>query len=277
MPSAAATNGQTRAAAAPGIAAAVVAVAAAELTVLAVGCVQCSCCNRCGCGEAGDRQSFDLEGQQLALMDAVLTAGATLGKLVVVVTVCGRPVTFSSTDFPANSILARVEALIAGFRPGEEGGSAIVDVILGDYNPGGRLAQNWLRNVGQVYSPANPWYQMRWGAWFPNGDGTRISPLFQIGAGESYTRFNVTDLRVPAADVLGAAPAASAAFNVSVRVSNMGGMAGDATVFVTYSKQTDGVARWEKMLCGFEKVCPCMLGTMHAWYHLPCSSPSCRL
>ena len=144
-------------------------------------------------------------------------------------------------------------------------------------HPGGRLAQNWLRNVGQVYSPANPWYQMRWGAWFPNGDGTRISPLFQIGAGESYTRFNVTDLRVPAADVLGAAPAASAAFNVSVRVSNMGGMAGDATVFVTYSKQTDGVARWEKMLCGFEKVCPCMLGTMHAWYHLPCSSPPCRL
>ena len=100
-----ATDGQSRAAAAPGIAAAVAAVAAAELTVLAVGCVQCSCCNRCGCGEAGDRQSFELEGQQLALMDAVLAAGAKLGKLVVVVTVCGRPVTFSSTDLPANSIL----------------------------------------------------------------------------------------------------------------------------------------------------------------------------
>ena len=123
--------------------------------------------------QAGDRQSFDLEGHQLALLDAVLTAADAHHTELVVVTICGRPVTFSSTDFPDNAILGRVPALLAAFRPGEEGGAAIADVILGEHNPGGRLAQNWLRNVGQVFSPANPWYQYKWGSWFENGDGTR--------------------------------------------------------------------------------------------------------
>jgi hypothetical protein len=37
-------------------------VASSDLAVVTVGCVACTCCNECGCGEAGDRQSFDLEG-----------------------------------------------------------------------------------------------------------------------------------------------------------------------------------------------------------------------
>jgi hypothetical protein len=41
-------------------------------------------------------------------------------------------------------------------------------IVLGDYNPGGRLAHNWLRSVGQVFSPANPWYQYKWGSWVSN-------------------------------------------------------------------------------------------------------------
>jgi beta-glucosidase len=148
-----ATNGQTAEDAVAGIAKAVEAANAADLTVVTVGCLGCTCCNKCGCGEAGDRQSFDLEGQQLAMLSEVLNTTSMYNKQVVVVTICGRPVTFGA----GNAILERVPALVSAFRPGEEGGNAIVDLIMGKYNPSGRLAQNWLRSVGQIYSPANPW------------------------------------------------------------------------------------------------------------------------
>lgn len=106
-----ATNGQTADDAAAGIANAVEAATTADLTVVAVGCVGCTCCDRCGCGEAGDRQSFDLEGHQLALLSALLN----VTKKIVVVTICGRPVTFGT----GNTILDEVPALVSAFRPGE--------------------------------------------------------------------------------------------------------------------------------------------------------------
>lgn len=105
------TNGQTADRAAVGIANAVEAATTADLSVIAVGCVGCTCCDSCGCGEAGDRQSFDLEGQQLALLSAVLNAT----KNIVVVTICGRPVTFGT----GNAILDEVPALVWAGRPGE--------------------------------------------------------------------------------------------------------------------------------------------------------------
>lgn len=150
-----AVNGESAADSAKATAAAVAAVAENDLIVVAAGCVGCTCCDSCGCGEAGDRQSFDLEGAQLLMLDAVATAANAAQKQFVVVTICGRPVTFGE----GNAVLAKVSAMISAFRPGEEGGSAIADLIVGDYNPSGRLAQNWLRAVGQIYSPANPWYQ----------------------------------------------------------------------------------------------------------------------
>jgi hypothetical protein len=95
-----------------------------DLAVVAVGCIACTCCDRCGCGEAGDRQSFDLEGQQLGLLSAVLKASRVHHTRVVAVTICGRPVTFGVN----NRILEQVPAMISAFRPGQEGGRAIVDL-----------------------------------------------------------------------------------------------------------------------------------------------------
>lgn len=248
----AATGVQNAEEAAPGIAAAAALVSSTDLAVVTVGCVACTCCDRCGCGEAGDRQDFDLEGQQLALLDAVLTASEVHHTQIVVVTVCGRPVTFGH----GNAILNRVPAMISAFRPGEEGGNAIADLIVGDYSPGGRLAQNWLRHVGQIFSPANPWYQYKWGSWFENGDRTPISPLFPIGHGLSYTSFSIAALTAPTNVTIdsGSGSAAKAKFSVGVTVKNTGKRPGPVTVFATYYKQTDGVVRWARMLCGFTKL-----------------------
>ena len=249
-----ATNGQTPNQASAGIAEAIELVASSDLTVMAVGCIACTCCDRCGCGEAGDRQSFDLEGQQLALLNAVIDASRIHNTRLVIVTICGRPVTFGE----GNAVLDQVQAMVSSFRPGQEGGRAIADLIVGDYNPGGRLAQNWLRSVGQIFSPANPWYQYKWGSWFENGDRTPISPLFPIGHGLSYTTFNVSSLAAPSSVTLGTSGGPNAAdkvrFNVTVTVSNTGTRDGPVTVFATYYKQTDGTVRWARMLCGFVKI-----------------------
>ena len=112
-------------------------------------------------------------------------------------------------------------------------------------------------------------------------------PLFYIGQGLSYTTFNVSALVAPsnvtiperasasaseAARRVGSTPSAAllfagmagggsplpkvgnAAFNVSFNVSNTGTLPGTVTIFATYRKQTDGVVRWARMLCGFAKL-----------------------
>lgn len=140
--------------------------AAADVAVVVIGTASCGCCVRCGNGEAGDRMSLELEGRQLELLAAVVNAtraAASGGKTpppVVAVLVHGRPVSFEGkgpTEIVAG--LQGVNAALAAWRPGEEGGTAVVNLLLGDVNPSGKLAQAWQRSAGYIHSPTSPWYQ----------------------------------------------------------------------------------------------------------------------
>lgn len=91
-----------------------------------------------------DRDDLDPPGGQLALLRAV----AELGKPLIVVLVNCRPMTFGAAD--GNALLRNVTALLAAWRPGTEGARAVVDLLFGQVEPSGRLAQNWIRSVGQV-------------------------------------------------------------------------------------------------------------------------------
>ena len=165
------------------------------------------------------------------------------------------------------------------------GGNAIANLLLGIANPSGKLAQNWVRGVGQVHSGASPWQQWVVGKWNANGrgaadpDGRRYdfynadnmplgqgsahasgvaSPLFYFGAGLSYTTFSYRQLsvaRAPDADLPGTAtdPDAIAAV-VRVNVTNTGSVVGDEVVQVyAVDPVMDYVRPW-KRLVGFTRV-----------------------
>ena len=104
------------------------------------------------CGEGADRHSLDLYGQQLELLTALAGANAT-AKLIVVL-IHGRPVTFGDS-----TVLAKVDAMLAAWRPGEEGGTAVASLLFGDVSPSGKLTQAWPLSADAVNSPSNPWFQ----------------------------------------------------------------------------------------------------------------------
>ena len=104
--------------------------------------------------EWGDRDSLDLPGGQLQLLEAVVASGTP----VVLVTVTGRTPTFGGPD---NSVLANVTAMMSAFRPGQAGGTAIGNLIAGAASPSGKLGQSWVRSAGQAMSGAAPFLQWR--------------------------------------------------------------------------------------------------------------------
>lgn len=101
-----------------------------------------------GCGEWQGRDSLDLAGQQPQLLEAV----AGKAPKTVVVLLHGRPQTLGA----GNRVLQNVDALLAGWRPGEEGGTAVARILTGITSPPGKLAQSWPRSVGQVGGPSTP-------------------------------------------------------------------------------------------------------------------------
>ena len=69
-----------------------------------------------------------------------------IGVPVVLVLVTGRTATFGQN----NMVLANVSGILSTFRPGQMGGVAVANLLTGKANPSGKLAQNWVRSVGQV-------------------------------------------------------------------------------------------------------------------------------
>ncbi|MEZ4273342.1 MAG: glycoside hydrolase family 3 C-terminal domain-containing protein [Myxococcota bacterium] len=169
-------------------------------------------------GEAKNRTRLDLPGSQLDLVRAL----AATGKPVVAVLITGRALAVPE-------LVKSVQALLHTFVPGIEAGNAVADVLLGDFNPGGKQPVTWPRSVGQVpiqhYDqpngrpniPERSDYKARW-------LDEDVTPLFPFGHGLSYTRFGLAQLEIPAQLSLGEN------LNIRVRVRNEGNRAGSAVV-----------------------------------------------
>ncbi|MDG3439459.1 glycoside hydrolase family 3 N-terminal domain-containing protein [Nitrospirillum amazonense] len=181
----------------------------------------------------GDRDSLDLVGQQNDLAKALFA----LGKPVVVVLQNGRPL--SVVD-----VAAKANALIEGWYLGQEGGTAMADVLFGDVNPGGKLPVTVPRSVGQLPMFYNKKPSARRGYLFDTTD-----PLFPFGYGLSYTTFDVGFPRLSTPTI-----ARDGAVTVSVDVKNTGKRAGDEVVQLYLHQQVASVTRPVKELKGFQRV-----------------------
>lgn len=183
------------------------------------------------CGEGFDRCTLDLLGRQTELMERILATG----KPIVVVYIEGRPLNMNLASEKAN-------ALLTLWYPGMEGGSALADILWGEYNPSGRLPISVPRNVGQLpvyYSqPACSDYV----------EGTS-KPLFAFGYGLSYTQFEYSDFQV-----VNNPNCADSLFVVSCSVRNVGNYDGDEVVQLYVRDEVASVVQPSRLLKGFRKV-----------------------
>ena len=185
-------------------------------------------------GESASRSSLDLPGRQLDLVQAVYATG----KPVIVVLINGRPMSI-------NWVNKYVPGIIEAWFPGVQGGSAIADVLFGDYNPGGKLTMTFPKTAGQIpYNfPTKP--NAQW-----EGENTRVrGPLYSFGHGLSYTTFAYSNLvisplkqRLPGSVL------------VSLDVKNTGAREGDEVVQLYIHDVVSTVTTYEKVLRGFQRI-----------------------
>lgn len=135
-------------------------------------------------------------------------------------------------------------AVLEAWYPGEQGGTAIADVLTGKCNPGGRLPMSWARNIGQnpMYYSIKPSGR---GYGYVENDG---KPLYPFGYGLSYTTFEYKDLEIP--ETL----EKDNALIVSVSVTNTGERTGDEVVQVYIHDELASVARPMKQLAAFKRI-----------------------
>jgi beta-glucosidase len=195
--------------------------------------------------EGGDRSFHLLPGQ-----DELIRAMAAANKNTIVVVTSGG-------SFDATGWLDQVPALLEAWYPGQEGGGALADLLLGVVNPSGRLPITFERRAED-----NPTYD----SYYPAPGTKRVEykegvfvgyrgyeknatkPLFPFGYGLSYTTFRYANLAVK--------PAAGAAGNyeVSFDVTNTGSRAGADVAQVYVGDPHAKVPRPPKELKGFAKV-----------------------
>jgi beta-glucosidase len=185
-------------------------------------------------GESASRTSLDLPGRQLNLVQAVYATG----KPVIVVLINGRPLSI-------NWVNKYVPGIVEAWFPGAQGGTAIADVLFGDYNPGGKLTMTFPRTVGQIpYNfPTKP--NAQW-----EGEKTRVNgALYYFGHGLSYTSFAYSNLQISPRK-----QSSGGNVLVSVEVKNTGARAGDEVVQLYTRDIVSSVTTYEKNLRGFERV-----------------------
>jgi beta-glucosidase len=126
----------------------------------------------------------------------------------------------------------------------QEQGTALADVLFGDYNPGGKLTQTWPRSLEQL--PDMMDYDIRHGRIYMYFRG---DPQFPFGYGLSYTTFAFTNLAVSSPSI-----GLPDTVTVSVDVANTGARDGDEVVQVYARVVGSPVERPAKKLVGFARV-----------------------
>lgn len=205
----------------------------ADIILLAIGDTEQTSREGFARNHLGDRTSLDLVGEQNELFAAMKATGKT----IVVCAINGRPPSYPVVVDGSN-------ALLECWYPGQEGGTAMADILFGDVNPGAKLPVTVAREEGQIPIFYNRKPSARRGYVFED-----ISPLFPFGYGLSYTKFEIGKPRLSSARI-----GVGGSVIVEVDVRNVGQRAGDEVVQLYVHDQVASVTRPIKELKGFERI-----------------------
>ena len=172
------------------------------------------------------------------LQENLINEIASTGIPVIVVLIGGSAVTMA--DWIDN-----VPVVIEAWYPGEAGGTAVADVIFGEYNPGGKLPITF--PVSEAQLPL--YYNHK-----PTGRGDDYLnltgyPLFPFGHGLSYTTFKYSDLKIAPDEI----PLDGTA-QISFKLTNMGDVWGEEVIQLYIRDKTASLSRPVMELKGFERI-----------------------
>jgi len=202
--------------------------------------------------KGGDRTRIDLPDVQEHLLETI----TALGKPTVLVLQSG-------SALAVNWAQAHVPAIVEAWYGGQAAGTAIADVLFGNYSPAGRLPVTFYKDTSDI--PAFDDYKMA-GRTYRFFKG---APLFPFGHGLSFTTFAYSRLRTSAPGMRG-----KDTVTVSVNVTNTGKRAGDEVVQLYVAYPSSKVERPIKDLRGFKRVTLAPGQTRTVSFKLPASSLS---
>ena len=179
----------------------------------------------------GDRVNTKLPKTQADLIKKI----KALGKPTVLVLLNGSALSINWED-------ENIPAVLEAWYPGQAGGTAIADVIFGDYNPAGRLPVTFYKDIKDI--PAFSNYDMT-GKTYRYFKG---EPLYEFGYGLSYTNFKYSNLKVPEAIETGND------FSVEVDVENVGELNGEEVIQLYIQNSNADEYNPHKSLAAFERV-----------------------
>lgn len=191
--------------------------------------------------EGFDRTSLELPENQLALLNAVLS----VNKNVIVVLNNGGQILMSEW-------IDKVQGLVEAWFPGQEGGNAVADVLLGNVNPSGKLPHTIAKKLDDYsaykYYPGSDGkisYADGLFVGYRYFDNNKIEPQFHFGYGLTYTSFKIEDVKVANDD---------SKIKVSLNITNTGNLEGSEVIQVYVSDKTNKIIRPVKELKKFLKV-----------------------
>jgi beta-glucosidase len=183
--------------------------------------------------EGRDRKELGLPGPQQDLLEAVVKANP---KTVVIL--------FAAGPLSVKWARDNAAAVLQAWYPGEEGGTALADVLFGDCNPAGRLPYTVYESLKDL--PPQTEYDVTKGFTYLYFTGT---PVFPFGHGLSYTQFGYADLTLSSPRM-----ATDGKVEVSVTIKNTGDRAGDEVAQLYVHQVKSSVERPLKELRGFRRV-----------------------
>lgn len=179
----------------------------------------------------GDRTNIELPQVQKDMLKAL----KVLGKPVIFVVCTGSAIALPEED-------KLVDAIVNAWYPGQAGGSAIADVLFGDYNPAGRLPVTFYTSTEDL--PDFEDYDM-YDRTYRYFEGT---PLYPFGHGLSYTSFDYGDAQLSSKMLK-----KGKTVTLSIPVSNAGERDGEEVVQV-YIKKIEDTYGPKKSLRAFRRV-----------------------